>query len=104
MLNGKDPLLNGPELQKQLLDALVAQCGGKPNDVVLGAALNLLVNVLRQTYPLQRQVEARYDDLVGRTKTVLLSHYDGVTGKRRSVFPFTQVIEMGHHIDKDRKH
>ncbi len=36
-----------------------------------------------------------------RAKGLLFQHYDGVTGRRRSVFPFTQVLEVPHLKDKD---
>jgi hypothetical protein len=39
--------------------------------------------------------EARFDEISGRTKQLLLDHYDGA-GNRRSVFPFHQVIEVPH--------
>ena len=40
--------------------------------------------------------------LFGRGKTILLDHYDAVTGRRRSVFPFTQQVKMPLHWEDDK--
>jgi hypothetical protein len=32
-----------------------------------------------------------------------MEHYDPVTGRRRSIFPFTQVVEMPRFDDNLRK-
>lgn len=103
--NPQDPLhKTGPQNQKQLFDELVNTCHGRPSDQVLGAALNLLVNAVRQGAPSRDIAERTFNELSGKGKSLLFEHYDSVTGKRRSVFPFTQVIEMPVLIDKDRKH
>ena len=65
-------------------------------------AVNLLGNAIRQSVPYRKQAEAIFDELTGNAKTLLLDkHYDAVTGKRRSVFPFTQVIEAPFHVERD---
>lgn len=103
--NPKDPLIKtGPEAQMELTKLFGKAGTGFPNEVVLGAAINVFVNALRQTYPRASEAEARYNELVGRFKTVLLSHYDSVTGKRRSVFPFHQTISPSLHVDEDKIH
>ena len=61
-------------------------------------AINLLVNSIRQCTARRKDAEAILDELHGRTKSTLLDmHYDPVTGLRRSVFPFTQVVQMPFH-------
>jgi len=46
-------------------------------------------------------VEQEFDLLCGKTKSVLLGHYDGVTGLRKTVFPFQQVIQAPLVVDED---
>lgn len=93
--NPKDPLLGAaPPPARVLFDrytqATVA--GAFHADHVIDASVNMMVNALRQSHPTRQTVEARYDEIVGKAKTLLLSHYDSVTGKRRSIFPFTQHV------------
>lgn len=55
--------------------------------------MNLLVNAVRQNCITRREAERAFDELVGRTKNLLLEqHYDPVSGRRRNVFPHTQHI------------
>ena len=101
-LHPKDKLLAGaPDYGREMFNRFSRAADGFSSDAVLSAALNVIVNALRQTYGTRAQVEARYDELVGRTKATLLGHYDGVTGRRRSTTPFTQHISVPHFIDKD---
>lgn len=68
---------------------------GKDNNAVLDAALNIMVNVMRQQEASRSLAEARWNLLFARGKTLLLEkHYDSVTGKRRNVLPSTQVVQM----------
>lgn len=102
-INKRDPLLNtGPEAGRALFDAMLQVCHGFGRDAVVDAAVNLLVNGLRQDCPKRAQAEAKFDELFGRSKTLLMKHYDSVTGNRRSVFPFTQHIhaQLVHWDDK----
>lgn len=101
--NPKDPLIKtGPDAQMELTKLFGKAATGFPNEAVIGAAINVLVNALRQTYPRASAAEARYSELVGRFKTILLSHYDGVTGKRRAIFPHHQTISPALHVDQDK--
>lgn len=100
--NPKDPMKRvGPEAQMELTRIIGRAATGFPNEAVIGAAVNVLVNSIRQTYPNGRDAEARYNELVGRFRSILLSHYDGVTGRRRSIFPFHQTISPDLVVDKD---
>lgn len=101
--NAKDPLTKtGPEAQMELTKRFGQIATGFPNEAVIGAAINVFVNALRQTYPAASAAEARYNELAGKFKTILLSHYDSVTGRRRSIFPFHQTISPLHFVDNDK--
>jgi hypothetical protein len=103
--NAADPLLDtGPDKQKILFDAMVRACHGHSTDVVIGAALNILVNAVRQSAASKDAAERDYNEITGKGKTLLFQHYDSVNGRRRSIFPHTQIIEMPFLVDKDRKH
>jgi hypothetical protein len=97
-----DPLLGLPEQERLLFKAFKQASAGKNVDAVLGAALNIVINTIRQMEPTRAEAEARYDALFGRAKTLLLErNYDSVTGKRRTIFPFTQVIKAAYHHEDD---
>ena len=89
-----DPLLDRPTAEKELFQALAKVANGFSNDDVIGASANILLNVLRQSCSNRKEAEKAYDELFGKLKSLLLSHYDGA-GNRRSVFPFDQVIQPG---------
>jgi predicted ATPase len=97
-----DPLLKLPEQERLLFEVFKKASAGKNVDAVIGAAINILINVMRQTEPLRAGAEARWDMYFGRGKTLLLdNHYDSVTGKRKTIFPFTQVVKMAYHEEDD---
>jgi hypothetical protein len=90
-----DPLLNLPEQERRVFEAFTQAATGHDYEAVAGAAVNVLINVIRQLESTRAEAEAHWDELVGRGKTLLLdNHYDSVTGKRRNVFPHTQVVRM----------
>jgi hypothetical protein len=101
--NPKDPMLtSGPEAERKLFEQLGRVCNDFPREVVAGAASNLIINAIRQNFATRETAEKAFDELFGRTKSLLLDqHYDSVTGKRRNIFPFTQHIEIPLTIDKD---
>ena len=93
----KDPL-DTEGAERELFDAVAKLTVGKPLHVVWGVGMNLIVNAIRQSTAKRETAEAQFNELLGRGKSVLLDqHYDPVTGHRRSVFPFTQVIQMPFH-------
>ena len=98
----KDPLqMEGAA--KELFEQTIQRCQGMPNDLVYNIAINLLVNAIRMVVPERAQAEMLIDELYGRTKTLLLDfHYDPVTGKRRTLFPFTQKVEAPFHINQSK--
>lgn len=97
-----DPLRN-LQGQEEMLFRIFSQASvGKNADAVMGAAVNVLINAIRQNYPTRDGAEQKIDELFGRGKTMLLAnHYDSVTGKRRSVIPHTQIVRMAYHMDED---
>ena len=103
--NEKDPLRKaGPMQQQELFRRFTAAANGFSMEDVIGACMNLLVNAVRQSNPTWPQASARYDEWMGRFKSVLSNHFDTVTGKRRSIFPFNQTVQMDHFDAGDKVH
>src|SRR5215467_10263746 len=97
-----DPLRSLEGQEKFLFDIITHHSNGKNLDAVMGACVNVLINAIRQTYPTRKEAEQKFDELFGRGKSLLLAnHYDSVTGRRRNVFPHTQVVRMAYHADDD---
>jgi predicted ATPase len=95
-----DPLKNLPQQEQLLFEEFTRASDGKSFDAVLGASMNVIVNVLRQIFATRKLAEMKYDELFGRGKTLLLDkHYDSVTGHRRNVFPHDQIVKMPLHIE-----
>ena len=103
--NPQDPMLkSGPEAERKLFEAL-ARCATTfqlPRKIVAGAAANVIVGAIRQEISTRKEAEEYFDEVFGRTKALLLQHYDSVTGKRRNVFPFTQTVEVPLTVDQDK--
>ena len=93
-----DPLRSQQGQEKLLFDAFAMASTGKNADAVMGAAINVIMNAIRQNYPTREGAEQKIDELFGRGKTLLLANnYDSVTGRRRSVIPHTQIVRMAYH-------
>lgn len=92
--NAKDPMnRSGPDRERELFGMLGKVATGFDGDVVVGAAMNLLVNAVRQRCATRQEAERYFDELVGKSKNLLLEqHYDPVTNRRRNIFPFTQHV------------
>jgi hypothetical protein len=88
----KDPTREGPPSEQQLFEAMAKVASGFSTEAVLGASINMLVNAIRQVYGKRSDAEYRMRELYGKHMELLMQHYDPVTGRRRSVIPFTQVI------------
>jgi hypothetical protein len=97
-----DPL-GGLRGQEEMLFRIFGSAAtGKNADAVMGAAINIIINAIRQNYPLRKDAEEKITELFGRAAQLLLAnHYDSVTGKRRAVFPHTQVVRMAYHMEDD---
>ena len=88
-----DPLTGtSAESGKVLFDRLNKQCKDFPLEAVVNAASNVLLNVIRQRNATRDAAEKDFNEMFGRLKGILMAHYDGPGGKRRSVFPFHQTI------------
>lgn len=97
-----DPLQSGPEQERALFQAFLQLARDRNVDAVLGAAVNIIVNAIRQMEPTRARAEFRFNGLFGQAKELLISrHYDSVTGKRRTIFPFTQQVVMPVHHEDD---
>jgi hypothetical protein len=94
--NAADPLIEQrSDHGRELFEKITAVASGFSYDDVLNAATNLLINAIRQQEPTAREAESAFDQIVARTKGILLElHYDAATGKRKSVFAHHQVIRM----------
>ncbi len=101
--NPKDPLNKvGPESEKELFRSFSMLCDGFPSDSVINAAVNILINAVRQSQPTRSQAEKYIDELIGRTKAILLdSHYDSI-GRRKGIFPYDQHIFATHVKDSNK--
>lgn len=92
--NPKDPSLKVlTDPGRELCTRFAKEANGFSREDVLSAALNIIVNVIRQEQNTGQKAEARFDELFGKTKTLLVSHYDSL-GRKRGLFPYDQVIEV----------
>ena len=103
---GGDPLLyNGPASQQDLFNKFSMLASGYPVDAAMGAAVNILINAVRQTFPLRTQAEDQWKSLMGQGMNILLSHYDPTTNRRRSTISFPQVLRAPQIVlDPDKSH
>lgn len=92
--NPKDPLIKAtPNAERELFTAFAKQANGFTREQVLGAAINLIVNALRQEHQTRLKALEDFDQLIAKARALVADHYD-VLGRRRNVFPFHQTIEM----------
>jgi hypothetical protein len=102
----KDPLLQAVESAngiKEIWDALNKSMEGKiPIQDVYTLAVNLIVHGIRMTTPYRGQAEFVVDDLFRRAKNLTLEHYDSVTGKRKVLFPYSQMIKAPFHVNESQ--
>lgn len=92
--NPADPLLKrdfSSDNSRALFTSLSKCANGFNQEDVITAAVNLLINAVRQQSSNRTQAEAAMNELFGRTKAVLSQHYDW-QGNRTNVFPFDQNI------------
>jgi hypothetical protein len=91
--NKIDPLTDtSGESGKVLFDRLNKQCKDFPLEAVVNGSSNVLLNVIRQRNATRDAAEKDFNEMFGRLKAILMEHYNGPDGKRRSVFPFHQTI------------
>lgn len=94
--NPKDPLGDIGFASRELFTRLGRGCNGFPQEAVMNASANLLINALRQQNKTRASAEVAFNELFGHLKAVLLNHYDSVTHNRRNIYPFDQHIVMPH--------
>lgn len=97
-INPKDPLasVNGfvPTRERELFKAFCQAAHGHDGQDVFGASINMVLNVIRQSCPTQAQAAKMFDEIAAKAKHLLLeAHYHG-DGKRKNIFPYTQVLTV----------
>jgi hypothetical protein len=98
-VNPKDPLHQptaGPDAARELFSAFSKVAHGFSRADAIMAAANILLNAIRQENPTRIGAERAFDELLGRSKNVLLEHHYDLTGKRRNIFPFHQTMNIPH--------
>ena len=106
MSEAKDPMVKASfDHQRELFARFSKVANGFGSDAAIGAAMNVLINAIRQACPTWRQAEIVFDDTLGRSKQVLKDHYDAA-GRKKGIFPYDQSISVGHLLDGDdfKKH
>lgn len=101
LLTSTDPLRRGPEAAKELLRRFGGDADGFGADDVIDAAMNVLINAVRQTQGQSPQAHQRVDQIAARMHEIVDLHYDRATQRRRSVFAFDQTVQM--ILTDDRK-
>lgn len=98
--NPKDPLHNsGPQAGRELFRRMGQLASGFPNEAVIDASWNMLINAVRQRTATWQKAEPEFDQQFYQMKTLLRGHYDA-NGRRRNVFPFDQIVQMDRFHDK----
>ena len=103
--NKADPLQHGEAAQvcrRELFNRFSRQATGfNHRDVAFGAGC-LMLNAIRQQCKTQRAAEAMFDEYATYLKRSLMDdHYDS-SGKRKSVFPHTQILQAELHTEKQK--
>jgi hypothetical protein len=91
--NKNDPLLQAPEAEVALFRAFAQAANGFSHEQVAGAAVNIIVNVLRQKNAGRMGALSDVDNIHASMRQIIDAHYNNA-GSRRNVFPFHQVIEV----------
>lgn len=93
--NPKDPLLKaGPAAEHELFRQIGQLCNGFPRDVIENVAGHLLINAVRQKMATWPQADREMRDQTGRLMQLLSEHYDTVSGRKKGIFPYDQVISV----------
>lgn len=89
-----DPLTANPmpEQGEELFKRLADVATGFGRGAVASAAVNLLINVVREQYEYSRDAERAMDELLGRAKHILLDQHYALGRRRQGLFPFTQTV------------
>lgn len=88
-----DPLKQAEDVRRELFGRYSKASAGFQHRDVVYAAVNLMLNAIRQNCKTQREAEVAFDEMIAHAKRSLLDLHYFPNGKRRNVFPFDQVIE-----------
>jgi hypothetical protein len=80
---------------EELFAAFSRVAHGAPNDIILQAAFNLIINAIRQKNPRRQGALNEFGNITAKIKDVIANHYS-VSGRRLNVFPHHQTIEVPH--------
>jgi hypothetical protein len=89
----QDPLKDQDATRRELFGRMSKAANNFEQRDVVYAAVNLILNAIRQQCPKQKEAEALFDELMAHGKRTLLDQHYFPSGQRRSVYPFHQVIE-----------
>lgn len=98
-INPKDPLLKTNFSDKELFVRFSREANGFPNDAVVSAAANVLLNAIRQKSKTWNEAEKEYNELFGRLKSLLSDHYD-YGGRKKGIFPYHQYVNAVKVVDE----
>lgn len=95
MIQGSKDPINGSLVDsgRELFERFGKAASGFSRDAAVNAAVNVIINALRQEHATRPRAEAAIDELFGKVKQALVNHYD-VLGRKRGLFPFDQVIAV----------
>jgi len=90
--NNADPLKDCDETRRELFGRFSKASNGFSQRDVIYAAVNLILNAVRQSCVKQKDAEAMLDEMMAHAKRTLLDQHYFPSGMRRNVYPFHQVI------------
>ena len=100
LIRPNDPLAKaGPDQQRELFLAIAKVAHGHSSEDVIGAAINMVVNALRQAHATRDKAMIAADEKGAKLKELLSACYTS-TGRVQGVFPFNQVIQLDKLIDR----
>lgn len=100
LIRPQDPLAKaGPDRQRLLFLAMQDAADGHSADDVIGAAINVLVNALRQTNSTRDKAMVAVDQKAAKIKELLDLNYTSA-GRVNGVFPFNQTVHLDHFKDR----
>ena len=88
-----DPLKQMEDLRRELFGRFSKAANGFSQRDVMYAAVNLILNSVRQSCMKQKAAEAMLDEMLAHAKRTLLDQHYFPSGSRRNVFPHHQIIE-----------
>jgi hypothetical protein len=101
LIKPNDPLAKaGPDQQRELFTRFCSAANGFQAEDVIGAAINVLVNALRQAHTTRDKAMVAADEKAAKIKELLAANYTSA-GRVKGVFPYNQTIELEHFIDRD---